>query len=163
MAEISAVKETKAQKAERLKREKNPWNAIEEIRAFARNGHASIPAEWSTYFRWWGIYSQGDGLGVTGGKGGEGKATEYFMMRVGIPNGILRADQALALAEIARKHGRNLVDITVRQNVQFHWLTIESMPEVMEALDAVGSFAQGRLRRRGAQRDGLPAGGYCAR
>jgi sulfite reductase (ferredoxin) len=143
MAELSAVKETKAQRAERLKREKNPWDAIEEIRAFARNGHASIPAEWSTYFRWWGIYSQGDGLGVTGGKGGEGKATEYFMMRVGIPNGILRADQTRVLAEIARRHGRNLADITVRQNIQFHWLTIESLPEVMEALGAVGLSPKG--------------------
>lgn len=143
MAELSAVKETKAQRAERLKREKNPWDAIEEIRAFARNGHASIPAGWSTYFRWWGIYSQGDGLGVTGGKGGEGKATEYFMMRVGIPNGILRADQTRVLAEIGRNHGRNLADITVRQNIQFHWLTIESLPEVMEALDAVGLSPKG--------------------
>jgi sulfite reductase (ferredoxin) len=138
MAELSAVKETKAQKAERLKREKNPWDAIEEIRGFARDGRGSIPEEWNTYFRWWGIYTQGDGAGVTGGKGGEGKATEYFMMRVGIPNGILRADQARVLSEIARKHGRNLADITVRQNIQFHWLTIESLPEVMEALDAVG-------------------------
>jgi sulfite reductase (ferredoxin) len=138
MAELSAVKETKAQKAERLKREKNPWDAIEEIRAFARNGHASIPADWSTYFRWWGIYSQGDGLGVTGGKGGEGKATEYFMMRVGVPNGILRSDQARTIADIARTYGRNLADITVRQNIQFHWLTVESLPEVMEALDRVG-------------------------
>jgi sulfite reductase (ferredoxin) len=143
MAEVSAVKETKAQRAERLKREKNPWDASEEIRAFARNGRDSVPAEWSTYFRWWGIYSQGDGAGVTGGTGGEGKATEFFMMRVGIPNGILRADQARALAEIARNHGRNLADITVRQNIQFHWLTIESLPDVMEALTAVGLSPKG--------------------
>jgi sulfite reductase (ferredoxin) len=143
MAETSAVKETKAQRAERLKREKNPWDAIDEIRAFARNGRSSIPEEWSTYFRWWGIYTQGDGAGVTGGKGGEGKATDYFMMRVGIPNGILRADQARVLAEIARSHGRNLADITVRQNIQYHWLTIESLPEVMEALDTVGLSPKG--------------------
>ena len=143
MAEISATKETKAQRAERLKREKNPWDAIEEIRGFAREGRASIPEEWSTYFRWWGIYTQGDGAGVTGGKGGEGKATEYFMMRVGIPNGILRADQARVLAEIARQHGRNLADITVRQNIQFHWLTVESLPQVMAALDAVGLSPKG--------------------
>jgi len=132
------VKETKAQKAERLKREKNPWDAIEEIRAFARNGRGSIPAEWSLYFKWWGIYSQGDGAGVTGGKGGEGNATEYFMMRVGVPNGILRADQARVLGEIAQQYGRNLADITVRQNIQYHWLRIESLPEIMEKLDAVG-------------------------
>jgi sulfite reductase (ferredoxin) len=143
MAEASAVKETKAQRAERLKREKNPWGAIEEIRAFAHSGRSSIPAEWNMYFRWWGIYTQGDGVGVTGGTGGEGKATEYFMMRVGIPNGILRADQARVLGEIASRYGRNLADITVRQNIQFHWLRIEALPEIMEALDAVGLSPKG--------------------
>jgi sulfite reductase (ferredoxin) len=143
MADPAATKETRAQKAERLKREKNPWNAIEEIRTFARSGRSSIPEDWNTYFRWWGIYTQGDGAGVTGGKGGEGKATDYFMMRVGVPNGILRADQARVLAEIARRHGRNLADITVRQNIQYHWLTIESLPEIMESLDAVGLSPKG--------------------
>jgi sulfite reductase (ferredoxin) len=143
MSDAAAPKETRAQKAERLKREKNPWDAIEEIRSFARNGRAAIPEDWNLYFRWWGIYTQGDGAGVTGGRGGEGKATEYFMMRVGIPNGILRVDQARALADIARRHGSNLADITVRQNIQFHWLTIESLPAVMEALDAVGLSPKG--------------------
>jgi sulfite reductase (ferredoxin) len=143
MADSSAIKETRAQKAERLKREKNPWDAIEEIRTFARSGRSSIPEDWSLYFRWWGIYTQGDGVGVTGGKGGEGKATDYFMMRVGIPNGILGADQARVLAEIAQRHGRNLADITVRQNIQYHWLTIESLPEIMESLDAVGLSPKG--------------------
>lgn len=139
MAEQTAVKETKAQKAERLKREKNPWDAIEEIRAFARNGRGSVPEAWSSlYFKWWGVYTQGDGAGVTGGKGGEGKVTDYFMMRVGVPNGILRPDQARMLAEVAQQYGRNLADIGVRQNMQYHWLTIESLPEIMEKLGAVG-------------------------
>ena len=71
------IKETKAQKSERLKREKNPWDAIEEIRTFAREGRQSVIPEWAEfYFKWWGIYTQGDGVGATGGVGGEGKATE---------------------------------------------------------------------------------------
>ena len=143
MADPVVPKESRAQKAERLKREKNPWDAIGEIRAFAREGRSSIPEDWSTYFRWWGIYTQGDGLGVTGGKGGEGKATDYFMMRVGIPNGILSIQQARVLAGIAQLHGRNLADITVRQNVQYHWLTVESLPEVMETLAAAGLSSKG--------------------
>ena len=143
MTDTTAIKESRAQKAERLKREKNPWEAIEEVRGFARDGRASIPEEWNTYFRWWGIYTQGDGVGAVGGKGGEGKATEYFMMRVGVPNGILRADQARVLAEIAQRHGRNLADITVRQNIQYHWLTIEALPEIMEALAGVGLSPKG--------------------
>ena len=51
-----AIKETKAQRAKRLKRELNPWEAYAEIERFAREGHGSIPPEWSTYFRWWGVY-----------------------------------------------------------------------------------------------------------
>jgi sulfite reductase (ferredoxin) len=70
---MSDIKENKAQRVERLKREKNAWEHFDEIRAFAREGHASIPPEWlGTYFRSWGVYTQGDGTGVVGGKNGEG-------------------------------------------------------------------------------------------
>jgi sulfite reductase (ferredoxin) len=136
--ETQAPKETKAERAERLKRELNPWEHFDQIRAFARDGWASIPAEWSTYFRWWGVYSQGDGVGAVGGKGGEGKATEYFMMRIGLPNGILRSEQLRAIADVTRKHARNLADITVRQNIQLHWLTIQGVVETIDALATVG-------------------------
>ncbi len=138
------VKETKAQRAERLKREKNPWAAFDEVRAFARAGRSSVVPEWaSTYFKWWGIYTQGDGVGATGGKGGEGLVSDYFMMRIGIPNGIVSASQLRAIGAITRKHARNLADITVRQNIQLHWLTIETLPEIVDALDAIGLSPKG--------------------
>jgi sulfite reductase (ferredoxin) len=134
-----AVKETKAQKAERLKREKNPWQALEEIKAFARADRASVLPEWAgTYFKWWGIYTQGDGAGVQAGQGGEGKATEYFMLRIAIPGGLLRSEQLRAIAGLASRHSRSVADFTVRQNIQLHWLTIEAIPEAIETLEAVG-------------------------
>src|SRR5713101_1630614 len=72
-------RETKAQRIERQKLEKNPWRSFEELERFAREGCGSIPPEWlSTYFRWWGIYTQGDGVGAVGGTGGEGKPVPYF-------------------------------------------------------------------------------------
>ncbi|MGA2351892.1 MAG: nitrite/sulfite reductase [Terracidiphilus sp.] len=132
-------KETKAQKAERLKLEKNPWQAFDEVREFARQGRASVLPEWASfYFKWWGIYTQGDGVGATGGKGGEGLSSDYFMMRIGIPNGIVSAAQLRVIGGLTRKYARNLADITVRQCIQLHWLTIESLPEVVDALNAVG-------------------------
>src|SRR3954447_7295776 len=138
------VKETKAQKIERLKRELNPWEHVEQIRQFAREGRGSIPPEWANmYFKWWGIYTQGDGVGAIGGKGGEGLATENFMMRIGLPNGIVRSNQLRAIAAIAQRHARNLADITVRQNIQLHWLTIEGLVETMDALAAVGLGPKG--------------------
>jgi sulfite reductase (ferredoxin) len=140
----ATVKETKAQKSERLKREKNPWEAFDEIRQFAREGRASVLPEWAEfYFKWWGIYTQGDGAGVTGGSGGVGKATEYFMMRIAIPNGIATAEQLRAIGTLARDHARNLADITTRQAIQLHWLTVESLPDAVAALDAVGLSPRG--------------------
>ena len=137
-------KETKAQHAERLKREKNPWLAFDEVRAFAREGRQSVLPEWAgLYFKWWGIYTQGDGAGATGGVGGEGVTTEYFMMRIGIPNGILSAAQLRTIGGLTRKYARNLADITTRQAIQMHWLTIESLPEVVDALAAIGLSPKG--------------------
>src|ERR1700691_3696321 len=137
-------KEIKAQRMERLKREKNPWEAFDEVRTFAREGRSSVVPEWaSAYFKWWGIYTQGDGVGATGGKGGEGLATDYFMMRIAIPNGILSAHQLRVIAQLTKQHARNLADITVREAIQLHWLTIESLPEVVDALDAIGLSPKG--------------------
>jgi sulfite reductase (ferredoxin) len=139
MTSAIPVKETNAQRAERLKREKNPWLAFDEVREFARQGRASVLPEWANlYFKWWGIYTQGDGVGATGGKGGEGITSDYFMMRIGIPNGIVSARQLRAIGELAQKYGRNLADITVRQCIQLHWLTIESLPEIVDAIYAIG-------------------------
>jgi len=138
------VKETKAQKSERLKLAKNPWDAWDEVRQFAKEGRDSVLPEWTgLYFKWWGVYTQGDGLGVTGGVGGEGKATEYFMMRIGLPNGLLTSTQLRVIADLTKKYARNLADITTRQNIQLHWLTIESLPEIVDALTAVGLSPKG--------------------
>ena len=133
------LKETKAQRVERLKRAKNPWDHLDEIRAFARQGFDSIPPEWlGTYFRPWGIYTQGDGIGVIGGKNGEGKAVPYFMVRIRIPNGLLTSEQARTIADLSDHFGNGVADITVRQNVQLHWIHVENLPELLERLWSVG-------------------------
>jgi sulfite reductase (ferredoxin) len=134
-----ATKETKAQKVERLKRAMNPWEGLQEIRRFAREGFESIPADWiGTYFRWWGVYTQGDGAGVTGGKDGVGRALQRFMVRIRIPNGMMSSRQLRAIAGLTRQHANGIADLTVRQNIQLHWVTIESLPEVLDGLWQVG-------------------------
>ena len=163
MTEAVPIKETKAQKSERLKREKNPWEAFNEVREYARQGRSSVLPEWANfYFKWWGIYTQGDGVGATGGKGGEGVTTEWFMMRIGIPNGILTAHQLRTIGNITRKHARNLADITVRQAIQLHWLTIESLPEVVDALDSIGLSPKGACGDVVLNVTGCPLAGVAA-
>lgn len=156
-------KETKAQRMERLKREKNPWRAFDEVRQFAREGRSSVIPEWAnTYFKWWGVYTQGDGVGATGGKGGEGLASEFFMLRIGIPNGILTAHQLRTIADLTRRHARNLADITVRQNIQLHWLTIESLPEVVDTLASIGLSPKGACGDVVRNVTGCPLAGVAA-
>jgi sulfite reductase (ferredoxin) len=163
MSEAINEKETKAQRSERIKREKNPWNAFDEVREFARQGRASVLPDWaSTYFKWWGIYTQGDGIGATGGKGGEGLASDYFMMRIGIPNGILSASQLRLIGGLTRRYARNLADITVRQNIQLHWLTIEALPEIVDALDAAGLSPKGACGDVVRNVTGCPLAGVAA-
>ena len=157
------AKETKAQRAERLKREKNPWECLDEIRAFARGGYESIPPEWlGTYFKYWGVYTQGDGAGVTGGKGGEGLSVPYLMVRVRIPNGLLVSHQLRAIADVASKYARGLIDITVRQNIQLHWVRIQDLPDLLERLWRAGLTTMGSCGDDTRNTTGCPLAGVDA-
>jgi sulfite reductase (ferredoxin) len=158
-----AVKETKAQRVERLKRELNPWEAYADIQRFAREGWDSVPPEWfGTYFRWWGIYTQGDGVGAIGGKGGEGKAVRHLMVRIRIPNGVLESRQVRTIADLAARHGGGVADITVRQNFQLHWVTLEGLPEVFQALWLQGVTTMGSCGDVTRNVTGCPVAGLDA-
>jgi sulfite reductase (ferredoxin) len=157
------AKETKAQKVERLKREKNPWEHLDEIREFARRGFESIPPEWlGTYFRFWGVYTQGDGAGAVGGVGGEGKAVPYFMVRIRIPNGLLQSHQARTIADVINRYARGVADITVRQNIQLHWVRIEDLPEILERLWRAGLVTMGSCGDDTRNITGCPVAGVDA-
>lgn len=121
--------ETKAQQAERLKAEQNPWHELPRMFQQFRAGYGSIPAtDLSHRLRSWGLYTQGDGGGAFGG------VARYFMLRIRIPNGLLSAAQAAAIAALSDRYGRGLADITVRQNIQLHWLEAEDLPDIFHAL-----------------------------
>ena len=158
-----AVKETKAQRAERLKGQLNPWSAYAEIERFAREGWDSIPPEWlNTYFRWWGIYTQGDGMGAIGGTGGEGKAVQYLLVRIRIPNGLLTSRQTSRIADLAERFARGVADITVRQNIQLHWVRIEDLPAIIQGLSEVGISTLGSCGDVTRNVTGCPVAGVDA-
>jgi sulfite reductase (ferredoxin) len=93
----------------------------------------------------------------------KGLASDYFMMRIGIPNGILSSPASCASSAISRaKYARNLADITVRQNIQLHWLTIESLPEIVDALDAIGLSPKGACGDVVRNVTGCPLAGVAA-
>src|SRR5262249_57685498 len=83
-------------------------------------------------------WRQGDGAGAIGGAGGEGKAVPYFMVRIRLVNGAIRSQQLRAVASLSERYARGSADITVRQNIQLHWVAIEDLSDVLETLFDAG-------------------------
>lgn len=117
--------------AEKKKLIKDGLRIFDDIPTYAENGFSSIPKEDWDSFKWAGLYLQ------------RPKEAGYFMMRVNIPSGILNADQVETLAAIGKDYGRDVVDITTRQAIQFHWLTIENIPDILQRLRNVGLSSAG--------------------
>ena len=91
--------------------------------------------------RWYGLYTQ-RAEGIPGGKTAvlepEELEAPFFMLRVRLDGGQLSNEQLRVVGQIAVDFGRDVADVTDRQNVQFHWIRIEDVPEIWERLEAVG-------------------------
>ena len=62
-----------------------------------------------------------------------------FMVRLRLPNGVIRADQLEVLADAVDRCGVDgSADITTRQNLQLRGLLLEDMAPLMRAMEAVG-------------------------
>ena len=63
------------------------------------------------------------------------------MLRVAIPYGMLASRQLRKLAEIARKYDRGYGHFSTRQNIQFNWPVLESVPDILAELATVEMHA----------------------
>jgi sulfite reductase (NADPH) hemoprotein beta-component len=61
-----------------------------------------------------------------------------YMLRIAIPYGSLSSAQLRMLAHVARKYDRGYGHFTTRQNIQFHWIKLEELPDAMADLASVG-------------------------
>ncbi|MFE4642749.1 nitrite/sulfite reductase [Streptomyces sp. NPDC056730] len=109
---------------------------------YSKAGFDSIdPNDLRGRMRWWGLYTQRK-PGIDGGKTAilepEELDDEYFMMRVRIDGGRLTTEQLRVIGEISQEFARGTADITDRQNIQYHWIRIEDVPEIWNRLEAVG-------------------------
>ena len=60
------------------------------------------------------------------------------MVRVKVPYGAITADQLDLLADVIDDHSRGWGHITTRQNIQFHFVELAEIPEVMRRMAEVG-------------------------
>ena len=64
-----------------------------------------------------------------------------YMLRVAIPYGALSSDQLRKLAEVGRKYDRGYGHFTTRQNLQFNWIKLVDMPDVLADMAKSGLHA----------------------
>ncbi len=61
-----------------------------------------------------------------------------YMLRIAIPYGTLSSAQVRMLARVARRYDRDFGHFTTRQNIQFHWIKLNELPDAMADLASVG-------------------------
>jgi len=59
------------------------------------------------------------------------------MLRVAVPYGLLNSTQLRQLASISRRYDRGYAHVSTRQNFQFNWPTLESVPAILAELAEV--------------------------
>lgn len=117
---------SKLNNVEIAKLEKDGLDVLGDVEKYARLGFKAITDSDFDRFKWLGLYVQ------------RPKADEFFMLRVKIPGGVLRANQAKVVAELAKEYGRDLLDVTTRHSLQFHWIRVQSLPDMFRRLAEVG-------------------------
>ncbi|WKG01543.1 nitrite/sulfite reductase [Mycolicibacterium sp. HK-90] len=128
---------------EQFKQEDDALNVRDRIlNVYSRDGFASIAKDdLRGRFRWMGLYTQRtegyDGT-FTGDDNADLLEAEYFMMRVRTDGKAMSAQAIRTLGQISIDFARDSADITDRENLQYHWLRIEDIPEVWRRLDEVG-------------------------
>ena len=75
--------------------------------------------------KWYGIYKS--------------RQPGNHMARIVIPGGVVTSAQAQNIAGIAERYGQGIVNITTRQALQFHWLKISNLPDMLRELHESGN------------------------
>jgi ferredoxin-nitrite reductase len=117
-------------KIERIKAATDGLDVLPELLRAAREGWETLDPDHVGLLKWYGLYAHNTHDG-------------HFMLRTKVIQGVLSADQAEAMASIARDFGRGIIDCTTRQCFQIHWIRLENVPEIFDRLDRVGLTTSG--------------------
>ena len=128
---------------EQIKHEDAPLNVRDRIlNIYAKNGFDSIDkSDLRGRFRWMGLYTQreqGYDGSWTGDEHIDTIEAKYFMMRVRSDGKPMSAHTLRTLGQVSTEFARDTADIGDRENVQFHWIEIENVPEIWRRLGSVG-------------------------
>ncbi len=126
----------KISKPELIKQAKDGFDVLKDLLRYSDQGDfASMhsdderKADLEVRFRWFGAYQQKPNVG-------------HFMLRVKVPGGQISPQQLRAMGDIARQYGRGFTDITTRQTIQYHWLTLADLHPIFQKLWDIGMTSQ---------------------
>src|SRR5258708_1610820 len=115
----------KRNSVERLKADLFPTELWGQWDRLATTSYEKLPEEDIVRLQWFGMYHDKPKVGT-------------FMMRVKIPSGILSAEGLRTIGEISEQYGRDQGELTTRQNIQLHYITLDRFPEIFEKLKSSG-------------------------
>src|SRR5918999_444690 len=122
----------KETRPERVKRERDALDCLDDLVRYAREGFGAIdPDDLDVRLRWYGLYTQ------------RPQEEGFFMLRVKVPNGTLTAAQLETLGRLSLRYARNTGDVTTRQDIQFHYVRIEDVPAIFDELGRIGLSTAG--------------------
>ena len=97
---------------------------LEQLPQIIQRGAESLTAAEKELLKWVGVFYRRP----TPGK---------FMMRVRMPNGFVNSGQLRTIAELSRRLGDGVLDITTRQQIELRGFTLDSVPAIWEKLQGV--------------------------
>src|SRR3954469_2285223 len=111
---------------EKLKQSKwwNPLRVRDDLPSLIAAGGENISQADKDLLKWVGVFFR---------KPTPGK----FMMRIRTPNGLATGEQFRAIAELSRRLGNGVLDITTRQQIELRGFTLDTVPEIWEKLRGV--------------------------
>jgi ferredoxin-nitrite reductase len=102
----------------------NPLRVREELPELIARGADNLSPADKDLLKWVGVFFR---------KPTPGK----FMMRIRMPHGFASSEQLRAIAEISRRIGNGVLDITTRQQIELRGFTLVTVPEIWHKLRGV--------------------------
>lgn len=108
---------------ERLK-EKHPLDILEELQRLINHGYELTSEDDLVRLQWYGLYHDKPRRG-------------HFMLRIRVSGGILRPHQLRVIGTLAKNLG-DYAELTMRQDIQLHWVRLEDLPRLFSLLKSSG-------------------------
>ena len=110
---------------ERLKADKFPLDIVDELPQLIALGYEAVPEEDIVRLNWWGLTHDKPKTGT-------------FMVRIKVLGGQLTPDQLRGVGRISQEWGEDYGELTTRQGLQLHYVRLDELPEVLDAVRRTG-------------------------